>query len=94
MRTETRNVGNFNGVKTSGSIDIEISEGDSYSVSVEDDDNILPVIITKVENGTLNIYYKNNTSISDDHAKVYVKAPSLDKIISSGSANITITDVI
>ncbi len=92
VRTEARNVGSFIGVKTSGSIDIEISEGASYSVSVEDDDNILPIIITKVENGTLNVYYKNNTSISDDHAKVYIKAPSLDKVISSGSANITITD--
>ncbi len=94
VRTETRNTGNFTGIKTSGSIDLEISSGDQYSVKVEDDENILPVIITKVENGTLNIYYKNNTSISDDHAKVYIKAPSLDKIISSGSANIIITDVI
>ncbi len=94
VKTETRKVGNFNAVKTSGSIDIEISEGDAYSVSVEDDENILPAIVTEVEGGTLNIHYKNNTSISDDHAKVYIKAPSLDKIISSGSAGITITDVV
>ena len=94
VRTETRNVGNFSGIKTSGSIDLEISSGEAYSVTVEDDENILPLVITKVENGTLNVYYKSNTSISDDNAKVYIKAPSLDKIVSSGSANITITDVI
>ncbi len=94
IRTETRNVKNFSGVKTSGSIDIEISPGDKYSVSVEDDENILPAIVTEVEGGTLNIHYKNNTSINDDHAKVYVKVPSLDKIISSGSANITINGVV
>lgn len=94
VRTEARNLGSFTGVKTSGSIDVEISSGDACSVSVEDDDNILPIIITKVENGILNVHYKNNTSISDDHAKVYIKAPSLDKIISSGSANIIITDLV
>ncbi len=94
VKTETRSVGNFNAVKTSGSIDIEISEGDSYSVSVEDDENILPVIVTEVEGGTLNVHYKNNTSINEDHAKVYIKAPSLDKIILSGSADIAITDVV
>ncbi len=94
VRTETRNLGSFTGVKTSGSIDVEISSGDAFSVSVEDDDNILPIIITKVENGILNVHYKNNISISDDHAKVYIKAPSLDKIISSGSANVVITDLV
>lgn len=94
IKTETRNIGNFNGVKSSGSIDIEISSGDTYSVSVEDDENILPVIITEVEDGTLNVHYKNNTSINNDHAKVYIKALSLEKIISSGSANISLTDAI
>lgn len=94
VKTETRNVGDFNAVKTSGSIDIEISQGDTYSVSVEDDENILPVIVTEVEGGVLNIHYKDNTSINQDHAKVYIKAPSLDKIISSGSADIAITDVV
>ncbi|MEO6219279.1 MAG: head GIN domain-containing protein [Ginsengibacter sp.] len=94
IKKETRNVGNFKAIKSSGSIDIEISSGDTYSVSVEDDENILPVIVTDVDNGTLNIHYKNNTSINNDHAKVYIKAPSLEKIISSGSANISITDAI
>ena len=94
IKTETRNVGNFDAVKSSGSIDIEISSGDAYSVRVEDDENILPIIITEVENGTLNVHYKSNTSVNNDHAKVYIKAPSLEKITSSGSANITITDAI
>ncbi len=94
VKTETRNVGDFHAIKSSGSIDVEISEGDAYSVSVEDDENILPVIVTEVEGGTLNVHYKDNTSINNDHAKVYIKAPSLDKIISSGSADIMINDVI
>lgn len=94
IRTEKRNVGNFTGVKASGSIDVEITNGDSYSVSAEDDDNVLPYIITEVNNGILNVHYKDGISINNDHAKVYVIAPSLDNLISSGSADITSQDII
>ena len=94
IRTEKRNTGNFNSVKTSGSIDVEINSGDTYTVSAEDDDNILPYIVTEVNNGTLDIHYKNNTSVNNDHAKVYVTAPSLDKLIVSGSADIDIKDAL
>ncbi len=94
IRTEKRNVSDFHGVKSGGSIDIEIKSGDTYSVSVEDDDNLLPYIITEVNDGVLNVYYKSNTSINEDHAKVYVTAPSLDKIVASGSADITASDIL
>ena len=94
IRTEKRSTGNFNAVKASGSIDIEISSGDAYAVSVEDDDNILQYIVTDVNGGTLNVHYKNGYSINNDHAKVYVTAPSLDKLSISGSGNITTTDVL
>lgn len=89
VRTEKRNAGDFNSLKTSGSIDVEISPGSSYSVSVENDDNLLPYVITSVENGVLNIHYKHGTSVQNDHAKVYITAPTLEKIETSGSADIT-----
>ena len=94
IRTEKRNTNNFNGVKTSGSIDIEIAKGDTYSVSVEDDDNILPYIVTEVTDGSLDVHYKDGTSINNDHAKVYVTAPSLDKLSATGSGDISTQDII
>jgi carbon monoxide dehydrogenase subunit G len=94
IRTEKRNTGNFSSVKTSGSIDVEINSGDAYAVSAEDDDNLLPYIVTEVNNGTLDIHYRDNTSVNNDHAKVYITAPSLDKVIASGSADIAIRDVL
>ena len=94
IRTEKRNTENFSAVKVSGSIDVEINSGDTYALSAEDDDNLLPYVVTKVNNGILEIHYKNGTSVSNDHAKVYVTAPSLDKIIASGSADIIIRDVL
>lgn len=94
IRTEKRNTGDFRALKTSGSIDVEINNGDAYEVSVENDDNLLPYVVTEVHNGTLNVHYKDNTSVNNDHAKVYVTVPYLDKVIASGSADITIRDVL
>jgi hypothetical protein len=94
IRSEKRNTGDFKSVKTSGSIDVEINSGDTYAVTAEDDDNILPYIVTEVNGGTLDIHYRNNTSINNDHAKVYVTAPMLDKVIVSGSADVDIRDVL
>jgi Putative auto-transporter adhesin, head GIN domain len=94
IRTEKRNTGDFTAVKTSGSIDVEINNGDNYAVSAEDDDNLLPYIVTEVNGGTLNIHYRNNTMINNDHAKVYVTAPSLDRLTVSGSADMDIRDIL
>ncbi len=88
VREENRNVPEFNTVRSSGSIDVEIKMGDAYSVLVENDENLLPYVITNVDNGVLSIRYKDNYSINNDHAKVTVTAPSLNKIITSGSGNI------
>jgi len=94
VRSEKRNTGDFRSVKTSGSIDVEINSGDTYAVTAEDDDNILPYIVTEVNGGTLDIHYRENTSVSNDHAKVYVTAPSLERVMVSGSADVDIRDVI
>jgi Putative auto-transporter adhesin, head GIN domain len=92
IRTEKRNVGSFTGVNSGGSIDVEIKNGDTYAISAEDDDNLLPYIVTEINDGILDIHYKNGTFINSDHAKVYVTAPSLDKVRVSGSGDITIED--
>ena len=89
IRTEKRSPGNFNAVKSSASIDIEINSGDAWSVSVEDDDNILQYVVTEVHDGTLHVDYKDGYSINNDHAKVYVTAPSFDKLSVSGSGDIS-----
>ncbi|HXS57813.1 MAG TPA: head GIN domain-containing protein [Hanamia sp.] len=88
IKSEDRTIPDIHGVRTSGSIDIEIKEGSSYSLVVEDDENLLPYIVTDVSDGVLNIHYKDNYSINDDHAKVTITAPRLDKISTSGSGDI------
>lgn len=89
VKTEQRNVSDFHSIKSSGSIDLEIKNGDNYSVTVEDDENLLPYIVTEVDNGVLKVRYKENTSVTGDHAKVYVTGPSFNELTVSGSGDIT-----
>lgn len=94
VHEENREISNIHEVRTSGSIDVEIHSGDNYSLVVQDDENLLPYVITDVDNGVLNIHYKDGYAILRDHAKVIVTAPTLEKLTSSGSADIISVDVI
>ena len=86
--SEKRSISDVYSIKTSGSIDIEINISDNYSMVIENDGNLISYMITEVSNGVLNIHYKNNYSIVNDHAKVTVTVPSLHKLTTSGSADI------
>ena len=88
IKSEKRTVGRFDGVQSSASIDVEIRNGESPAVEVEADDNVLPYIVTEIKNGMLQTDYKPGYSFSNTHVKVYVTASTLNKIYSSGSADI------
>src|SRR5207253_8908639 len=88
IQIEKRNVGQFDGVQASGSMDIEVTEGENVSLEVEADDNILRYIITEVNDGLLDVYFKLNISFNNTHTKVYVTAPGLKRLFVKGSGNI------
>lgn len=94
VREEKRDISNIHEIRTSGSIDVEIRNGDNYSLTVQDDENLLPYVITEVNDGVLNIHYKDGYAVMHDHAKVIVTAPAVEKLSSSGSADITSNGVI
>lgn len=94
IRTEKRNVDQFTGIKTSGSIDIEIKNGETQTVEVEADDNVLQYVIVSVSNGMLDVRYKPNMSFTNVHTKVYVTANNLDRVFTSGSGDIISTDTL
>lgn len=89
VKDENRPLSKINAIKTSGSIDVEISNGDDYSITVQNDENLIPYVLTEVNGGELNIRYKDGYSIMNDHAKVIVTVPSINKITTSGSGDIT-----
>jgi hypothetical protein len=93
VRDEKRDLSNIEALKTSGSINVEIKSGD-YSLVVEDDENLLHYVVTDIDNGVLNIHYKHGYMIMNDHAKVIVTVPSLSKLTTSGSGDISSDGVI
>jgi hypothetical protein len=92
--TEKRSAGNFEGVSAGGGIEVEVRIGAETKVEVEADDNLQRLIETKVSGNVLKISQKDNYSISDGHYKVYVTAPVIRTVKSSGAADIKVLDVL
>ena len=86
--SETRQVGKFEGIRSSGSIDIEVKNGSNYIVEIEGDDNILPYVITEVKNDMVNVHFKSGTSYRNVHVKAYITSPVINKITVSGSGDV------
>ena len=87
-------VNGFTAVRTSGSIDIEVMNNENQTIRIEADDNILPYIITRVDDGMLDVRYRSNMMFNNTHVKVYVSTPSLKKLIVGGSGSIISKDVL
>jgi len=87
IATETRTGAAFSKIAIEGSADIDASIGAGTSVAVTCDDNLLPMIETKVEGDTLHIRstgsYRTNTGL-----KVKIVSPTLDGVSVSGVASI------
>ncbi len=90
IKTEARKVSAFHGVSMSlpGTVELRIGSG-AESVTVETDDNLLPLIETVVENGVLQIRtVKRNTGLNSHHMKFVVQARSIDRLALGGSGTI------
>lgn len=92
--TETRNTGSFDAISVGGSFDVEVKNGNSTSVVVEADDNIIKYIQTRVSGNVLKINTEDLHSYSNVHMKVYVTTPGLKAISASASAEVIAEDVL
>lgn len=93
--TESRTVGAFEAVGTSGAMDLVVRQGAQQSVQVQADDNLLPLLETVVENGskgaTLQVRWKHGESIhSRSKVLVTVVTPKLSALASAGSGDIKV----
>lgn len=89
IKTENRNVAGFHGVSMSLPGSVELRIGPTESVTIETDDNLLPLIETVVENGTLKIRgNRKNIGLNSRHMKLVVQARSIDRLALGGSGSI------
>lgn len=88
MKTESRSVSGFTGVALSIPAKVEIVQGNTESLTLEGDDNILPLIETVVEGGTLKMRFtERNTSIQTKVLKAVLNVKSIDSLSVAGSGD-------
>ncbi len=89
LETQDRPIQRAERIKLAGSYDVEITQGPTTSVKVEADENILPFILTRSEDGFLIIKSKDHVSLSTDNTiKIYITTPKLEQVNLAGSGNI------
>lgn len=92
--SETRNVSGFDSVLITGSGEATITVGDTESVTIEADDNIVPLIDTTVQGSQLVISIKPGSSFSTTHQVRYmINTKILSGLTLSGSANASTSPV-
>jgi len=92
MATETRDVSGFNEIDLNGSARVSVAVTGTESLTVEAEDNILPLLTTEVTNGRLELGAKQ--SISPTREIVYtITVVSLKAIAVSGSGSVMATDI-
>lgn len=89
LKKETRSVGEFSKIGSSGSWDVMVAYGSTCSVQVEGDENLIQYVVTEVEGNHLSIHSKKNTNLqSKNKIVIYVVMNKLSAIALSGSGNI------
>jgi Putative auto-transporter adhesin, head GIN domain len=89
IKTEVRNVNGFKGIELDLAGEVEVRVSDTYSVEVQAQENLLPLLRTEVENGRLKIYFGENVSYSES-LKVLVSGPAFNDLSIGGSGKISV----
>lgn len=90
VKKETRQVNAFTSLSSGGPMNVEIAYGNSNSISVEADENLLPYIETTVDNGKLTIKSSKNKNLKyRSNITVRVSMTKITGLQQSGSGSIT-----
>ncbi len=96
IETQDRKLSGFHAIASSGSFDVVLSQGNTESVRVKADADVINEVVTEVKNGTLMIHSKNNHSWGMSHLWInktiiiYVVAKDLNSIGLTGSGDLKI----
>jgi Putative auto-transporter adhesin, head GIN domain len=91
--TQTREVSDFTSIEMDYPAQVFITQGESVSVKVEAEDNLLPGLQTRVSNGTLEIFYKvdDGKRVNPTKAiKVTIVAKDLKEVDFNSAGELTI----
>lgn len=89
-KTEVREVSNFSKVELQSVGNLTIKQGDHESLTIKADDNLMPYITSKVEDGTLKIGMKPNiNAVPASTIEYELVVKSLESVRLSGFGNIS-----
>lgn len=88
-RTQNRQVGNFTGLALALPASAEVRIGATEGITIEADDNLLPLIETVVERGVLKVRpTRDKLQLRSRNMKIVVTAKSIDRLSLDGSGSI------
>jgi hypothetical protein len=90
--TESRDVSGFNEIAVLGSGEVIVDINGTESLTVEAEDNIMPLLKTEVHNGRLELSIESNISPTTE-VEYTISAAALDGVSIAGSGDITATGI-
>jgi len=87
---ETYDVDDFAAVSIESAFVGEVRHGDSWSVVVRADDNILPEVRVQVEDGTLHVGLARRILIDETELSVAITMPEIEAISTDGASSVTL----
>lgn len=91
LKSETRTVEQFVRVENRASYDVQIRPGAAFGVTVQIDGNLIPMVTTVVENGTLVLGETELIDPEVEDPNVVVTMPALEHVIVSGAGDVEVT---
>ncbi len=89
LATEIRDLEDFNSIQIKGSSDLDITIGESFSVTVETDDNLLELLETEVRHGTLYVDFADGYSVNTRiGSRLEITMPDLEELNLKGASDI------
>ncbi|NJK63017.1 MAG: DUF2807 domain-containing protein [Synechococcaceae cyanobacterium SM2_3_1] len=94
VKQEARSVSSFRGIRLTGIGQVSVRQTGQESLSVEAEDNILPLLQTKVVNEILILDVRNNTTIQPTAPIRYdIEVKQLDQLQLSGAGSMEVLDL-
>jgi hypothetical protein len=88
VHIEDRQVSGFDGVSVSGGGELILTQGDEEALTIETDDNLLPLIQSEVRNGRLSIGPRNVNLRPTKSVRYQLKLKKLNDLELSGSVRV------
>jgi hypothetical protein len=92
--TEERPVSGVSRVELTGIGDLQVTLGDQESLTIEAEENLIPLISTEVRGNTLTIGTERNQNLlPTEPIRYYLTVPSLESVSISGLSNVNLPDL-